>query len=436
MHALFRRLALALAAALFVAVLPSLAAAQRPRVIVLSFEGRGGDTARRAVVNALEASYDLIDEDTAVRTGGEIGVDVSTPDGMSAVVEHLHIELVVGGSAEGRGRSGSTSIWVSDVQGNELATATGPSASGRRGASEVGEIALAAVEQAYTALHPPTPVPVPRNDTPPVMARVEEDYEPVEPEPEDGDRWRMPLVRALVGLDLRNRTASIAPNVMSARFDAAVFPTLAFQIESHPLAFSSGLENGLFLSMSGAFSAGITYTNGIDGAPYNLNAYFFEGNAGYGGVIADMVEIGGTLGLGIDGVGLDQRAAMSQVVGHADAEYPSVELFYFRPAIYARVRLFEDFVQLEGGFGGRILIGAGQLGLNEAQWNDGFASGGGFDFTLGLGGIIDPGFTYSARFGFAGHYVSLSDSARSPASTGATDEAFHIHLMVGWAIMP
>jgi hypothetical protein len=438
MHPIFRRLYLAIPAALVLAsaLLPTTAEAQRPRVIVLSFEGRGGDVARRAVVNALETRYELIDEDAAVRAAGDIGVDVSTPDGMSAVVDHLHIELVVGGSVEGRGRSASTSIWVSDTQGNELATATGPSASGRSGASEVGELALSAVEQAYTALHPPLPAPVEVDDTPPVMVNEEED-ERASPAPrDDRDRWRLPIVRALIGLDFRNRTASISPNSASARFDADIFPTLAFQIESHPLAFSDGLENGLYVSLAGAFSAGITYTNGIDFQPYNLNTYFFEGNVGYGGVIANMVEIGGTLGMGVDGVGLDQRAAMSNVVGHAEAEFPSTEMFYFRPAIYARVRLFEDLVQLEGGFGGRILIGAGQLGLNEAQWNDGFASGGGIDFNLGLGGIIDPGFSYAARFGYSGHYVSLSDSARSPASTGATDEAFHIQLFVGWALMP
>lgn len=439
MHPILRRLSLAIWAALALAavLLPAVAEAQRPRVIVLSFEGRGGDAARRAVVNALETRYELIDEDAAVRAGGEIGVDVSTPDGMSAVVDHLHIELVVGGTVEGRGRSATTSIWVSDTQGNELATATGPSASGRSGASEVGEVALAAVEQAYTALHPPRPVPVLVDDTPPVMVSATVEDERDEPAPEeDGDRWRMPILRALIGLDFRNRTASIAPNSATARFDADLFPTLAFQIESHPLAFSSGLENGLFLSVAGAFSAGITYTNGIDFQPYNLNTYFFEGNAGYGGIIANMVEIGGTLGMGIDGVGLDQRPSMSAVIGHAEAEFPSTEMFYFRPAIYARVRLFEDFVHLEGGFGGRILIGAGQLGINEAQWNDGFASGGGIDFNLGVGGIIDPGFSYSARFGYSGHYVSLSDSARRPESTGATDEAFHIQLFVGWALMP
>lgn len=437
MHPLVRRLSLASWAAfiLAAALLPVTAHAQRPRVIVLSFEGRGGDAARRAVVSALETRYELIDEEAAVRAGGEIGVDVSTPDGMSAVVEHLRVELVVGGTVEGRGRSASTSIWVSDTQGNELATATGPSASGRRSAAEVGEVALAALEQAYTALHPPRPVPVEANDAPPVMAQDEEE-DAAPPPRDDGDRWRMPLLRALIGLDLRNRTASISPNSATSRFDADLFPALAFQIESHPLAFSSGLENGLLLSMSGAFSAGITYTNGIDFQPYNLNAYFFEVNAGYGGIIANMIEIGGTLGMGLDGVGLDQRAGMSAVVGHAEAEFPSTEMFYFRPAVYARVRLLEDFVHLEGGFGGRILIGAGQLGLNEAQWNDGFASGGGIDFNLGLGGIIDPGFSYSARFGYSGHYVSLSDSARVPASTGATDEAFHILLLVGWALMP
>lgn len=425
----------ALLALFFVGLAPSIAEAQRPRVIVLSFEGWHAEQARRAALSGLETSYELVDEAAAVTAAGEIGVDVSTPDGMSAVVAHLGIELVVGGSVTGRNRAASTTIWVSDIHGTELATGTGPSPSARGAAAAIGEAARQAVETAYLTLHPPAPPPVEVDDAPP-MFEEEEDERPGEARPvvDDSGRWRLPFLRLLVGLDLRNRTASIAPNVNVSRFDADVFPTIAFQIESHPLSFSSGPENGLFLSVSGAFSAGITYSNGIDFQNYPMNTYFFEGNAGYGGIIADMVEIGGTLGFGVDGVGLQQRDGMPVLGRRGDQEYPSVELLYFRPAIYARVRLFQDLVQLEGGFGGRIFAATGQIGSNQGVWDDGAGSGGGFDFNLGIGGIIDPGFTYAARFGFTGNYIGLSDGARR--STGATEEAIHIQLFVGWAFLP
>lgn len=438
MHAPFRTFSIAFALGLFAlsALAPSSALAQRPRVIVLSFEGWRAEQARRAVVSGLETSYELVDEAAAVTAAGEIGVDVSTPDGMSAVVAHLGIELVVGGSVTGRNRAASTSIWVSDIQGNELATATGPSPSARGGADAIGAAALVACEQAYLALHPPAPPPVEVDDAPPLFEEVEERPGARPPPPDDSERWRLPFLRLLVGLDLRNRTAAIAPNSDTSRFEASIFPTIAFQVESHPLSFSSGPENGLFLSVAGAFSAGMTYTNAIDGVSYPMNTYFFEGNAGYGGVIANLVEIGGTVGMGIDGFGLEQRPGMSMILPHDDLEFPSVELFYFRPAIYTRIRLFQDFVQLEGGFGGRIFIGTGQIGSNDGVWNDGFGSGGGFDFNLGIGGVIDPGFTYSARFGYSGNYISLSDSPRTTPSTGATDEAIHIQLFVGWAFLP
>lgn len=414
--------------------LPALALAQRPRVIVLSFEGWHADDARTAVLRGLETSYELVDEQAAIDAAGQIGVDVSTPDGMSAVVVHLGIELVVGGSVTGRGRSARTSIWVSDVNGNELATGEGPSPQGRANATAIGEAAVAACAQAYESLHPPEPPPTLVEDTPPLFDE-DDDLEPdhTEGTPDDPSRWRLPVFRGLVGLDIRNRTASIAPNSATSRFDADMFPTIALQFESHPLSFLPGPENGLYVSLNLAFSAGITYTHGVTFENYALNTYYAEGNVGYGGIIANMVELGGTLGFGVDGVGLEQRP-MRPALPRNPVEFPSVDYLYVRIGLYTRIRLFEDFVQLEGGIGGRILAGTGEIGSNQGIWDDGNASGGGLDFNLGVGGVIDPGFSYAARFGFAGHYLSFSNGARM--SESATDEAWHIHLLVGWAIIP
>jgi hypothetical protein len=321
---------------------------------------------------------------------------------------------------------------VSDVHGNELATAEGPSPSGRANATAIGEAAVAACGQAYGSLHPPEPPPPEVDESAPLFSG-DEDLEP-EPAPvDDSGRWRLPVFRGLVGLDIRNRTASIGPDVNTSRFDADFFPTIAIQLESHPLSFLPGPENGLYVSFNLAFSAGITYTNGVTFENYDLNTYYAEGNVGYGGVIANMVELGGTLGIGVDGVGLGQ-IPMRGGTPRRDVEFPSVEYVYGRIGLFGRVRLYEDLVQLEGGLGARIIITPGEIGSNQGVWDDGYANGGGFDFNLGLGGVIDPGFTYAARFGFAGHYLSFFNGARM--STSATDEAFHIHLLVGWAISP
>lgn len=419
---------------------PTLASAQRTRVIVLSFEGWHANDARNAVVRGLETEYELVDEAAAVDAAGQIGVDVSTPDGMAAVVVHLGIELVVGGSVTGRARSARTSIWVSDVQGNELATAEGPSPSGRANATAIGEAARAACAQAIESLHPPEPPPVEVNDAPPMFdeseerERLRDGDERHEDRIDDATRWRLPVFRGLVGLDLRNRTASIGPNSETSRFDADIFPTIAVQLESHPLSFLPGPENGLYINLNLAFSAAITYSSGVTGELLALNTYYAEGNVGYGGIIANMVELGGSLGFGVDGVGLDQIPGRPVGTPRLDVEFPSVEYIYSRIALFTRVRLFEDYLQLEGGIAARIIITPGQIGQNQGIWDDGFADGAGFDFNLGLGGVIDPGFTYAARFGFAGHYLSFRDGARG--STSATDEAWHIHLLIGWAIEP
>ncbi|MFN7702374.1 MAG: hypothetical protein ACK5U8_31095, partial [Deltaproteobacteria bacterium] len=79
------------------AALPGRAQAQaQARAIVLSFEGWRAEQARAAVANALGTQYELVSEEQAITAAAQIAVDVSTPEGMASVVQHLGIELVVG----------------------------------------------------------------------------------------------------------------------------------------------------------------------------------------------------------------------------------------------------------------------------------------------------------------------------------------------------
>lgn len=422
------------------------AEAQRVRVIVLSFEGADADDARSAAIRGLETTYEMVDEQAAIDAAGEIGVDVSTPDGMSAVVAHLGIELVIGGFVEGRGRRATTTVWVSDTNGNELARRTSGAPTGRGAGDLIASAAYDAAAEALIILHPPELIEEEEehHDDTPIFVPEEDDHV-VTPPSDTGprsNRWVQPLIRGLVGLDLRNRTAGASPG--DDRFDADFFPVIELAFDAHPLSFLQGPENGLYLSLRMGFSAGLTYTPVNEEPGLAMNVYHLEFDAGYSGIIANIFELGGTLGLGLDGIGLT-----APLPSYLPGDYPSVEFFNFRPAIFARVRAFQDYLIIAGGFGGRVLLGAGQINNFDdvvavparppprdlVYW--GIANGGGFDFNIGLEGIIDPGFSYAARFGYTGYFIGFAgDDIADAERNSATDEAWHILLQVGWAYVP
>src|SRR5690606_1614801 len=94
---------------------------------------------------------ELVDEERAVFAAQELGVDVSTPEGMQQVVEHLGITLVIAGAVEGRARRAETVVVVVDSRGDELATERGP-APVEANRIAIGGAAVRAIEAAQAAL--------------------------------------------------------------------------------------------------------------------------------------------------------------------------------------------------------------------------------------------------------------------------------------------
>lgn len=420
--------ALALAAAFFGlvlagAALPGAAHAQvqiqpRTRSVVLRFEGWRADQARRAAIRGLAEAHDLVEEDQLIETASQIGVDVSSPEGMAAVVEHLGVTLVIGGFVEGTGRRSTTTIWVMDVRGNELTrrTTTGPSS--RSATQDIGAAATDAAAEALATIHRPEPVVDPGPELPPEHDVVETapEHHMIE-ETDVSGRWNQPLVRALVGLRLRNRSASVAPNAATNRFDADMFPDIQIMAEVRPLSRAPGAERGLYFGISGGFSAGLSYFR-LDGAQRDMMTYNFELDAGYGLVLAEMAEIVLSAGFGIDGFDLSDGGL---------GDFPSVTYTFIRPAIQGRIRIVPDHLLVaEVGFGGRIVVDSGPI---QILGPDG-TSNGGIDFFLGLAGTIDPGFSWAVRFAYQSYFLGFSGN---PGATSGTDEAIQIWLMVGWS---
>jgi hypothetical protein len=514
MHAL-RRFSALFPAFLALAILGLAASAHaqttRVRAIVLSFEGWNADQARDAVATGMNAAYDVISEQQAVDTAMQMGVDPGTPEGLGAVVQRLHIQLVVGGSVSGRGARAQTTIWVTDTNGNQLATATAGSPSGRGYQGELAAAALQACGTAVAALPPQTttgrgtgtgtttgtgtgtgdtgtgttepnpeeggtatPAPEPDYDT---SYDIENEVAGRPRGQRDGerrssggggggggsanpDRWNQPVFRGLIGVDIRNLSASTASvqNLLSSHqsgYAADFAPVLGLWLETRPWAQQDDAARGLYAYFHGEVSVGLQYrvprTDLPDGSARNFDEYGFDLGVGYAGTVAEVVELIGTVGFGYEGLTLHDAlytpsAACSGTRPPANCagglDFPGYQIYTLRPAIGARVRLVQDLLILSGTFGGRIAVGWGDLTLSDY----GGPGGGGFDFSLGLEGIIDPGFSWLARFGYQGNYVTFTDPGTNALPGDFTDsngfpwtrdsgviESWRILLGVGWA---
>ena len=232
-------------------------------------------------------------------------------------------------------------------------------------------------------------------------------------------RWNQPLVRALVGLRIRNRSIAVSPDTSNDRFDADFFPDLQLLVEARPFAMDPGALRGLYFALSGGVSVGMSYVQ-VDGDAPGMTSFNFEVDAGYGLVLAEMVELVLSVGVGLDGFDLADTTL---------ADFPSALYSVVRPAVQGRIRILDQLLVAELGLGGRIVWDAGQLQAQDRFGPEG-TSAGGVDFHVGLAGTVDPGFTWAARFAYTGYFLGFNGGIEE---SRATDEAIQIWLMIGWA---
>lgn len=425
-----RRLVSALRTPILVALVlgalpgPALVRAQPtevPRAVVLRFEGWRATRARRAVVRELASHVELVDESRAVGTAEELGVDVSTPDGMAQVVEHLGISLVVAGEVAGRGRRAQTTIYVTDAQGEALSQATGPAPLRRRQRREIAQAAVQAIQEAQAVLQERAAAaeaaaaaaaePEPRPAVP---------IEEPEPEPE-APGWRQPIILGLVGLRFRTAGTYVGDADEPLRqhfFEADMYPEIDLFVLARPWARENDDLRGILFGLQGSFSVGLSYT-AFGGEERGMQSLRFRLDAGYGYVVEDLVEIIGMLGFGLEGVQLEDPDG-----------FPSTLFSYLRPAVMGRLRAVPDFVIVEAGIGGRIGLDAGEL-----TGAYGALSYGGVDLFLGLSGTVEPGFSWAARFGYSFMALGIDSSmgGNYDNGDGGTDETIDLRLLVGWA---
>jgi hypothetical protein len=489
----------------------------RTRAIILSFEGWNAEQARAAIEAGLNAAYDMISEQQAVDTAMQIGVDPGTPEGLGAVVARLHIQLVIGGSVSGRGARATTTIWVTDTQGNQLATRTAGSPSGRGFEGELTTAALQACGEAVAQLPPPSHGGGSTTTTTGggggttdttgggggttdttgggggttdttggggTTTHEEPDYDPsfdIENEVAgaprgqhgasgsrrgsggdqggdgggDPNRWNQPLFRGMIGVDIRNMSASTAGGpggnpTFYDHYDQPFTAVIDAWLETRPFAQSDGAERGLYAYVNAEFSAGLSYyrVNDPESEPArDLYLYGLDLGVGYAGTIAETFELIGTVGAGVDGLGFadphydpPNGTCLANPNGPGcggTRDFPSIQAWYVRPDVQGRLRLAGDLLILEAEFAGRIMVTYGDLSNTDF----GSASGGGIDWSLGLAGIIDPGFSWRARFGYTANYVTFGEPSETIPGDNCSGwcrdsglmEAWRITLGIGWA---
>jgi len=396
------------------------------RAIVLRFEGgRRGDRAREAAVLELAPHVELVTEDHAIAAAEEMGVDVSSPGGMSEVVQELGVTLIVTGSVSGRRRDASTTIVVVNPDGDELARREGPEPRGAAAMAEIGRVAVEAVDAAVEALEERDRAARAAATPDPVQQIVYDDEGDEDEDEEPGTPrtgWRHPLAVALVGTRLRTMGTYVDEEATNTQhfFASDLYPEIELAVAFRPLTDAADeLARGLYIGAVGSFSVGLTYLDASSPDARAMTSFRFRADVGYGYTVADVFEISGVVGFGIEGVDFDAPTA-----------FPSTMFAYVRPAVVGRARLFEDLFALEFSVGGRIGVDGGAL---PEAFGPGFAFGG-VDVGLGFYGVVAPGFSWAARVNYAFHALSFDGGGGTFGAGGSgRDETVGLHVLVGWA---
>ena len=440
------------------------AAPATPRVIVLSFEGWHADEAREAVATALATDYIVVPEADAITAADEIGVDVGTPEGMAAVVTHLRIDLVVGGSIAGTGRRSELTLFVLDANGNDLASTTVPGPSRRAALAPIGQAAVDTCATAYQAL-PRGPVAEPEPVPEDPEGRSLEDLEHERPgqrpgwgDPDAHDesaapgRWNQPVISASLVGDIGSRAAGLNPGTTETIYGFGSVGRLGLNVDVRPFAQSNDATRGLYAHLDLGFSLGASYLPADVGSDaLAAQSVALEVDVGYALTIAEAVELIGSIGFGYDSFSQEAPARVFNI------DFPSTAYPYLPITVGGRVRLLPSSMtgldlHLEAAVGPRILFGGGELAAVDGPFfpptggfgcssptrdldcgNFGNVGGVGVNFYAGLGLIIDPGITLGVRFQYVGYFLGFSEGTGDRAKESGTDENMRLQFLAGYS---
>lgn len=399
--------------------LPTSAFAQdRPRATVLQLSGRRAGPATRLVRRAVEDHADLTESDAD---------DPGDAAGRGALAQQLGVDLVISGSSSGSRRRSRLELTFTDASGQERATESATIPPGGRGRRALRRM----MNRAFETIGPIEPVPAAAPE--PVIPDEPYDDEPVEDPDEDsgsngytssvdgfsrGDQYR-PWLRLHVGISTRNRTLDLGVPGDPRRHDVVLYPEFLAQAEVRPLAFlRDDVLYGVRVRVRFEYAL---YWESLDDADNVIGGsqYGFSADAGYLLPIADILELGATLGGGHSAYQLDDNVFV-----------PSVEYSHFELRAITRIRAFGELLILTGELGYRYARGSG--GLTD-QFGD--LDGNGVVFAGGIGGtvLIDPafGFDYGFELEWQRIWMSFGGMPTDRLAESGSEELVRGRFLVG-----
>ena len=427
--------------------------AQKPKVVVLDFTGKGGDKARIQVIRALRDRVAFEQRDTARKVLAKRGLSGTSVAGRAAIADTLPVDYVIWGSVRGRGSSARAKIRIAGPKGKEIgAREAGPPGTSK-GNARIQKASLALLAKAIAAAPPessgrkrreedePMPAiappsvaaPAPVASTPPSPPpSATEVTEPVaiEISARPSTDHYAPYVALLGGAG--GRTRNIKVNVDDGsevtgtrKYESGIYLDIVFRLEVRPLArHRAPGARGLAIEADGDFGVGLETQPPSSTTKLDTKAWRVLGQLGYFHRFAKG-ELGGLIGIGFDRLKLETNGFL-----------PSIDYLFLRLGPAYRHFFIERTLQLRVDAGFRYPFSYGDLATTFGD-----AKGFGFDAGLTLGGELDVGFAYAARvsvdyFGpqFSGFAGDTAPSVPGAAlGRDATDLAINFHVMVGWA---
>ncbi len=415
-------------------LLPTMGSAQDRQGVVLDFSGRGGSSARNAVVRALRGEIELVSRNRARDTASDLGVNLDSRRGIAAVAGELGLSYVVRGSVSGRGRQARTEIRILNSEGEEIAFKETGSARGRAGRLRVGAASLEALEEARIAVvrqeEEDARIAALDEEAPPGMG---DDYGDDEDEDEDdatpSEPGALPVAIGIIGVNGRNRNARVELGSGANRtYNAKMFMELTLHGEFHPLARKNNAASGLYLQVDLNFALGLA-SRECPEAPMvcdatttreiPTNAYRMMFQVGYLLPIQNAAyRVGVLLGFGYDAFVIEANSTLPS------ATYPQV-----RAGLAGAFNLAGRIAQLRIDVAYRAVFGVGLLA-------DSFgidATARGFDFSAGVQGIMDMGLTYNIHVGLTQYSHAYSGAAIDTEALSGRDRHIFVGAGLGYA---
>ncbi len=447
---------------LFVAILmgsaiASGAQAQRPKVVVLSFTGAGGSTARVQVVRALKGQADFATKSEADRVIDDRGLRIGTAGGRAELSDALDVDYVFWGRVKGKGSAARTEIRVAGRSGEALtgyeAGAPGTS-KGNRLIQEAARTALAEVLElappgkskrketavvvateasvptgaaaATSATAPAPPKTKPRQDS-----KADAKKESGKKKKKADQGTKLPVFEIFVGGGPRLRNIDFnvgdgSGGTENRTFDSGAYADVGGYFLVRPLGRSdSPALQGIVIQGDGGVGFGLNAQPQGTGITNSVSTWRALGQVGYLYPLRKGLQVGGLVGAGVDTFDIDVNSVL-----------PSIQYIYVRVGAALSYMIFKEFVgfRVDGGFRKPFSLGD----VEDAFGNNSSAIG--FDATAMVGGKLDIGFTYGFRFIWEYYKTDFSGATdpQQPSFSGGpgsgTDSAMTYQFLVGWSL--